>query len=334
MSFSSAASLLDVALRPGAPPILDVGSTDVPPSWVAGHRDALRAVVLEHGSLLIRGLGLADPAGAAAVFRELTSDLMAEKEPFAPRSAYAPGVHSSTPWPPHQPMCMHHELSYTLEFPGLLLFACLTPPTGGGVTGVADAAAVLAALPPELVDRFERDGWQLVRCYNEEIGASVGETFGTDDRRAVERYCRDNAIEFAWQPDGGLRTRQRRSAVIRHPLSGLRCWFNQIAFLNEWTIEPEIREYLVDLYGADGLPFTTRFGNGDPIGEDVVQLLNDVYEAQTAREPWQAGDLLLVDNLRTAHSREAFEGPREVVVGMGDPIRLSDCAPTVEVRTR
>src|SRR2546426_7039278 len=30
----------------------------------------------------------------------------------------------------------------------------------------------------------------------------------------------------------------------------------------------EVREYLVDLYGEDGLPFNTRFGNGDPIGED------------------------------------------------------------------
>ncbi len=142
--------------------------------------------------------------------------------------------------------------------------------------------------------------------------------------RAVESYCRANAIEFEWQPDGGLRTRQRRSAVVRHPVTGQRCWFNQIAFLNEWTIDPEVREYLVDVYGDDGLPFNTRFGNGDPIGEDVVQLLNEVYEANTAREPWQAGDLMLVDNIRTAHSREAFEGPREVLVAMADPVRLAD----------
>ncbi len=62
----------------------------------------------------------------------------------------------------------------------------------------------------------------------------------------------------------------------------------------------------MDLYGEDGLPFTTRFGNGDPIGEDIVQLLNETYEAHTAREPWQAGDLLLVDNIRTAHSRDPY----------------------------
>jgi alpha-ketoglutarate-dependent taurine dioxygenase len=226
---------------------------------------------------------------------------------------------------------MHHELSYTLEFPGLMLFACLTASSDGGATAVADSPTVLGALPTELVARFERQGWLLTRSYNDEIGASVAEAFGTDDHGAVERYCRANAIEVEWQPDGGLRTRQRRSAVVRHPATGQRCWFNQIAFLNEWTLAPEVREYLVDVYGSDGLPFNTRFGNGDPIGEDVVHLINEVYDANTAREPWQAGDLMLVDNLRTAHSREPFVGPRDVLVAMTDPVRLANCSPTVEV---
>jgi hypothetical protein len=85
------------------------------------------------------------------------------------------------------------------------------------------------------------------------------------------------------------------------------------------------------MYGEDGLPFNTRFGNGDPIGEDVVELLNQVYVDNTVREPWQPGDLMLVDNIRTAHSREAYEGPREVLVGMADAVRLVDCSPTVAV---
>ncbi|CAM5420754.1 Alpha-ketoglutarate-dependent taurine dioxygenase OS=Streptomyces griseomycini OX=66895 GN=FHS37_002189 PE=4 SV=1 [Streptomyces griseomycini] len=235
---------------------------------------------------------------------------------------------------PNQPMCMHHEQSYALEFPGLMLFACLTAPHRGGATGVADAATVLEALPTALTERFEREGWLLTRSYNDEIGSSLAEAFGTDERGAVEDYCRANAIECAWQPDGTLRTRQRRSAVLRHPADGRRCWFNQVAFLNEWTLAPEVREYLVDVYGADGLPFNTRFGNGDPIGEDVVQLLNEVYENHTAREPWQAGDLMIVDNVRTAHSREPFEGPRDVLVAMADPVRLSDCETASEVTVR
>ncbi|MEV6650900.1 TauD/TfdA family dioxygenase [Streptomyces sp. NPDC051219] len=331
MSSSSPASLLDVELRPGRPPMLRVEATGDAPSWAAEHRDALRAVVAEHGSVLVRGLGLRDAAQTGAVFSRLANGLMTEKESFAPRQVYSHGVYSSSKWPQNQPMCMHHELSYTLEFPGLMLFACLSAPTEGGATAVADSQTVLDALPADLTQRFEREGWMLTRSYNEEIGASLAEAFGTDDRGAVENYCHANAIEFEWQPDGGLRTRQRRSAVVRHPVTGRRCWFNQIAFLNEWTMAPEVHEYLVDVYGADGLPFNTRFGNGDPIGENVVELLNKVYEDNTAREPWRDGDLMLVDNVRTAHSREPFEGPREVVVAMAEAVRLADCSPTVEV---
>jgi alpha-ketoglutarate-dependent taurine dioxygenase len=302
-------------------PMVRVDSTGDAPGWAAENRDALRAAVAERGSVRVRGLELSDAPEAAAVFERLADEMMPEREAFAARQGYAHGVYSSATWPQNQPMCMHHELSYTLEFPGLMMFACLGAPSEGGATGVADSEAVLAALPAGLVERFEREGWLLTRSYSDEIGASVLEAFGTDDRDAVESYCRANAIEFEWQPDGGLRTRQRRSAVLQHPRTGRRCWFNQIAFLSEWTMAAEVREFLVDMYGADGLPFNTRFGGGDPIGEDVVELLNEVYEANTLREPWQAGDLMLVDNIRMAHSREPFEGPREVIVGMADPVQ-------------
>jgi len=330
MSHSAPTSLRILEMQPGKPPMLPAEATGDAPRWAAEHREVLLAAVREHGALLVRGLGLRDAAETEAVFRRLAG-LMTEKEAFATRRRYSDGVYSSSKWPPNQPMCMHHELSYRLEFPALMLFACLVAPTDGGSTPVADSAAVLRALPTQLIERFERMGWLLVRNYNSDIGATVAEAFGTDDRCAVESYCRANAIRFEWQSDGALRTWQRRSAVVHHPLTGQRCWFNQVAFLNEWTIDPEVREYLVDIYGDDGLPFNTRFGNGDPIEADVVRLINEVYEANTAQERWQAGDLMLVDNIRTAHGRERFAGPREVLVAMAAPMHLADCSPTIEV---
>ncbi|MEW9517983.1 amino acid adenylation domain-containing protein [Streptomyces tubercidicus] len=324
-------SLPELEREPGTPPMLRVKATGSAAHWAAERRDALRALVAEHGAVLVRGLGMRDPAEVGAVLHGLGVAPLTERESFAVRQPYSEGVYSSSKWPPNQPMCMHHELSYTLEFPGLMLFACLGAPTTGGATGVADSAAVLDALPPALTERFEREGWLLTRSYHPEIGATLDQSFGTEDREAVERYCRAHAIAFSWQPDGGLRTTQRRSAVVCHPVSGRRCWFNQIAFLSEWTMAPEVREYLLDEYGPEGLPFNTRYGNGDPLDEDVVRLLNEVYEFHTARRPWEAGDLLLVDNVRSAHSREPFEGPRDVVVALADPVRLADCSPTVEV---
>ena len=163
----------------------------------------------------------------------------------------------------------------------MMLFACLTAPDrrrghrggrrGGGARraarrpGGAVRARGLAAHPQlQRRDRRVRSPRRSAPRTGPRSSPTAGPT----------------AIEFEWQPDGGLRTRQRRSAVVRHPVTGQRCWFNQIAFLNEWTIDPEVREYLVDVYGADGLPFNTRFGDGDPIGEDVVELLNERLRGQ------------------------------------------------------
>src|SRR5690242_15357095 len=119
MSHSPLASLLDVELQPGKPPVVRAETGADAANWAAGHRNALRAVVAEHGSVLIRGLGLRDEAETSAVFQQLAVSLMPENEAFAPRQPHRDGLYSATPWPPNQQMCMHHELSYRLEFPGL-----------------------------------------------------------------------------------------------------------------------------------------------------------------------------------------------------------------------
>ena len=329
------ALLLDVELQPGKAPILRAEATGDVPGWAAEHRDGLRAVVAEHGAVLVRGLGLRDAAEVTAVFQRLATTLMIEREAFARRQVYADGVYSSATWPANQPMCMHHELSYRLEVPGLMLFACLSAPTRGGATAVSDSRAVLDALPAELVARFERDGWLLTRSYNDEIGATSGggvRDRGSRRRRRATAAPTRSGLSGSLMVNCGPGSAAAPWCGIR--VTGERCFFNQIAFLNEWTIDPEVREYLVDMYGADGLPFNTGFGTGEPLTEEIVELINAVYEANTVREPWQAGDLMLVDNIRTAHSREAYEGPREILVGMAEPVRVSDASPTSEVTPR
>jgi len=79
------------------------------------------------------------------------------------------------------------------------------------------------------------------------------------------------------------------------------------------------------------MPLNTHFGNSEPVGADVVELLDKGYEESTERERWQAGDLMLVDNVRTAHARESFEGPREVFVPMAAAVHLAESSPPNEV---
>jgi hypothetical protein len=83
MTHSSLASLLDLELTPGEPPLVraDAGVRDSTgaANWAAGHRNALRAAVAEHGCVLIRGLGLRDAAGTGAVVRRLAVSLVARR---------------------------------------------------------------------------------------------------------------------------------------------------------------------------------------------------------------------------------------------------------------
>jgi alpha-ketoglutarate-dependent taurine dioxygenase len=292
------------------------------PGWLASQRDDVLGQAAEHGWVLVRGLPIDGRASAVAAVAGLLDTPVTELEGFAPRETYRDGVHSSTEWPPDQPLCMHNELSYRSEVPRWLVFACATPPESGGVTALADTRAVLADLPADLVARFETTGWRLTRNYSGLVGMTWQDAFGTTDPAAAEDYCAAHDIEARWDDDGGLRTAQTRPAVVAHPVTGERCWFNQIAFLNEHTMDPEAREYLVSQLGPDGLPFTTYSGDGEPLDKQTVDLINDVYEKHTVRAPWQRGDLLVVDNILTAHDREPYRGTREIVVGMGGPVRV------------
>ncbi len=299
-----------------------------PVAFAARHRDTLRGQLIRHGALLVRGLTFDDPDDVLAVAQIVSNGLLDDTEAFAPRERHVGHAFSSSAWPANQQMCLHHELSYRFTFPGLMVFACVQPADDGGAISLASANRMLDELPADLVRRVEEHGWILDRNYTDEIGLSFEAAFGTADREAIDTYCAENSIDAEWTGDGGLRTSQRRRAVVEHPVTGARSWFNQIAFLNEWTLKPDVRDLLVDMYGADGLPFTTRLGDGDPIDADVVATINAAYDACTIREPLRRHDLLLVDNIATAHGRDPYDGEREMVVTLGDPWNADVRMPT------
>jgi alpha-ketoglutarate-dependent taurine dioxygenase len=310
-------------LAVGSPPVM---VAERPPAglagWLAEHRRDIDAAVAQHGAVLIRGLDVRDAVRAVQAAGALAARLMEEREAFAPRSELRPGLYSASIWPPDQPMCMHHELSYAVQVPSRQVFCCLEAPSRGGATALADAGAVLERLPPRTVKRFARHGWQLVRTHNQVIGVSWRQAFGTSDPSTVEEYCLRNGVAWDWGEDGTLRTTRRRAAILRHPGDGRPLWFNSVAFLSEWTMDPAVREYLTLEFGPDGLPFNTRYGNGEPLDQETIDLINDAYAGCTIREPWQAGDVMVVDNLRMAHSREPYEGERQVVVALADPVSV------------
>jgi alpha-ketoglutarate-dependent taurine dioxygenase len=323
---------LPVRVEKGATPLATAPRTeDVTASvaWLTRNRPAVLTALRRHGALVVRGLPVTDVDSFAAMRDAILTTATPYREKATPRSELGAGVLSSTDLPAALPIRMHNENSYTLTFPGLLLFGCLTAPQSGGATPVADVRRVLTLVPPAVEKRVRASGWLLERAYSEHLSLPWQTAFATDRREDVERYCDEHLISFEWQPSGALRTSQRRPGIIRHPSTGEEVWFNHLAFWSEWALDKDIREALVGEFGREGLPFRTRFGDGAELTLDDLAQLQEAYVAATVRRAWQPGDLLLVDNVLAAHGRDPYEGPRRIAVAMGEPVDLGDCRPTV-----
>ena len=75
----------------------------------------------------------------------------------------------------------------------------------------------------------------------------------------------------------------------------------------------------MDLLGEENLPNNTYYGDGTAIEPHVLDELRAAYEAETVEFAWQRGDVLLLDNMLTAHGRAPFSPPRQIVVSMAEP---------------
>ncbi|HEX6755378.1 MAG TPA: TauD/TfdA family dioxygenase [Mycobacteriales bacterium] len=316
---------LAVTVPPGRPATV-AGSG---PGWLAAHAEDVAAAVLEHGALLVTGLAVGSAADLGAARDALGLTPAAWHEQFAQRRELAAGVWSAPEWAADREQCLHHDEAYGVDFPRLLLMTCLTPAASGGDLLLGDTRAALRALPAALADRFRAEGWVLHRTFRPHFGLPWSAAFGTDDPTAVEKTCADRLIGCSWADGGVLHTGRRRSAVVRHPVTGAECWFNDVAFFSRWSVPAEERELLLGAFGDGGLPFDTRFGDGGEIDEPSWRAVLDGYDAVLRRVRWQPGDLLLLDNVLTAHGRAPFTGPWEVAVAPADPVPLAACRPTV-----
>ncbi len=323
--------MLTWELHPGRPALArapsGVDATDAF-QWLKEAEPELREALAVHGAVFVRGLPLTGSEDVATVRDILIPRRTPYREKATPRSDFGNGVFSSTDLPAPQSIQIHNENSYTLTFPGLLLFACLIAPEHGGATPVADCRQVLRELPAAMVERMRTSGWTLTRNYSDLVSLDWPTAFGTDDPEQVAAYCAENHIAWTWLPDGSLRTAQLRPGVLTHPGTGEEVWFSHLAFWNEWSLDPDIRAALIEEFGEDGLPFNTAFGDGALTAQDA-DVLRAAYDAATVREAWQQGDVMLVDNMLCGHGRDPFRGDRKIAVAMGEPVDVLDCQPTV-----
>jgi alpha-ketoglutarate-dependent taurine dioxygenase len=286
--------------------------------WMAEHRDAILARLARDGAVLIRGLGLISSGQFATVAATLFGTGMLEyTNRSTPRTELKGKVYTSTEYPKEESIPQHNENAYSHEWPMKIAFFCLIAAEQGGATPIADSRRVYERIPAAVREKFERKGVRYVRHYSS-VGLPWQEVFQTDSRDEVGVYCERHGIRYAWLSDVLLRTEQDCPAVARHPQTGATIWFNQAHLFHVSSHTAENRKALLDTFGEDRLPRHSYYGDGEPLEEDVLDLIRGIYEEEKIAFPWQRGDLLLLDNMLYSHGRDPYEGARKVLVAMAN----------------
>jgi alpha-ketoglutarate-dependent taurine dioxygenase len=289
-------------------------------------RDAVEAALTRYGAVLFRGFALAGAADFQAFMTAVAGNVLPYVERSSPRRQVEDRVYTSTEHPAEEAIFLHNEQSYNAIFPQKIAFFCVKSAAAGGETPIASCRRVFDRIPRSLRDALLTRRYRYVRTYHKNVGVSWETAFQTTHRGEVEAYCRANDIGLEWLDRGRLRTWQVRDVALRHPRSGDATWMNHLTFFHPSTLRPEVRAFLAQLCGADGLPSQTHYGDGEPFEPDVLATLREAYAAETCAFPWREGDVLLLDNSLTAHGRSPFRGPRVVWTAMGQPCRWADVA--------
>jgi alpha-ketoglutarate-dependent taurine dioxygenase len=285
--------------------------------WVRDNAHELQEFLHTSGGVLFRGF----PVASVATFREVCVNcidgLMPYNERSTPREQKGDRVYTSTEYPSDQAIALHNEFSYALAWPMRICFYALVPPEEGGETPIADGRRVYDRIAAEIRDRFVSKGVMYVRRYGWGVDLSWQEAFGTSDPQGVERYCRDNQIQFEWEGPK-LTTRQVRAAVTRHPVTGEMVWFNQAHLFHPTNLPADVYRSMQKI--MDGhLPREALYGDGTPIETEELREVRAAFEAVKVVFPWEKHDVLLLDNVLINHGRSPYRGPRTILVAMGQP---------------
>ncbi|HEU4590561.1 MAG TPA: TauD/TfdA family dioxygenase [Steroidobacteraceae bacterium] len=292
--------------------------------WLAANRDAILARVDSDGVVLLRDLNVISSGQFATIASTLFGGgLLAYTNRSTPRTELKGNVYTSTEYPREESIPQHNENAYSHEWPSRIAFFCLVAAERGGATPIADSRAVYAAIPAEIREKFERKKVTYVRHYSS-VGLPWQEVFQVDTRAEVGMYCERHGIAYEWLDENHLRTRQVCPAVATHRASGAKVWFNQAHLFHVSNHAEANHDALMQTFGEEFLPRHAYYGDGEPIEEDVLATIRDVYESLKLSFAWRGGDLMLLDNMLYSHGRDPFEGPRKVLVAMAEARSWND----------
>lgn len=286
------------------------------PDHLAGSGPATEEQLAASGAILFRGFDVADPEDFDAAVRAYGAPgfTYAESLSNAVRVNVTERVFTANEAPPDTSIYLHHEMAQTPLYPSKLFFYCEIAAEAGGATPLCRSDILLEQLRESdgaFVDRLESEGVRYTNIMpaSDDAGSGQGRswrsTLGAGNRDEAEARLRKLGYDWEWQDDDSLRATTPVLGAVRQLPDGRSVFFNQlIAAFRGWSDSRNDPSRAIS------------FGDGEPITPaDMAEAIR-LSDELTFDMPWQAGDVVLVDNFLVMHGRRPFSGKRRVLASL------------------
>lgn len=292
----------------------------------------LKKKLLTFGGILFRGFKIEGADSFNAVI-----DALGLGKPLSyiggdtPRDKVKGKVYTSTEAPPSLMIPLHNEMSFIKHYPRHIYFYCDTPSETGGETIIADARSVYKAIDGKVKERFVQEGLRYISNFYgqsrvldlvnrfQRAHKTWMDAFETTSKEDVEKLCAANEFGYKWNKKDWLQVIYETPAVIAHPDTGERVWFNQ-AHLYDYN--PRLLGFW-NWLGAkmlyvrkDTVLHEIYYGNGASLPRKELYHVMDALEKETIKFPWKKGDVMVLDNVLAMHGRAPFTGKRRILAAL------------------
>lgn len=288
--------------------------------YITTNYENIRKLMEKQPAILYRGFKINTLADFEYLISNLPIDTTSYVGGDSPRTKLSSKIYTSTEYPADQQIVLHNEMSFSNNYPRYLFFYCELPSIQGGETPLADNRELYRRLPNALLQKYQAKKLKYIMNLHSGygIGKSWQDVFETDNKGKIEQLLTQRGVNYSWRSNDVLQVSEIVQPVIRHPKTNDWIFFSQAHQWHPSNLEHDIYLNLLSMMPETDFYHYVCYADDEPLDEDDLAITRQIIDDIKIVNPWQRGDVLLLDNMLAMHGRNSYQGDRKIRLSLAN----------------